>query len=514
MKSANLEAWLRRPSLIQELDRELASRRLRNFAEQAWPILEPSTRFIPGWHLDAISEHLQAVTAGQIRNLLINIPPRHMKSLSVAVFWPAWEWTRNPESRWVFMSYAGKLSLRDSVKCRRLIQSRWYQENWGDKFQLTGDQNAKERFENNQTGYRLASSVGGLGTGEGGNRIVCDDPHSVSEAESDISRQGVLDWWDQTMSSRLDNPKTDTKVIVMQRVHEADLSGHVLAQGGYEHLCLPAEYEGSKRSTSIGWRDPRLKSGELLWPDRFGLSEVEALKRSMGSYAAAGQLQQRPAPAEGGILKRHWWRYWQPLGMKLPPVMVRFPDGELRGIAPVTLPEGLEEIQSWDCAFKDLRTSDYVAGGVWGRRIADKFLLTQVRERMDCPATVKAVRDLSRDWPGTKAKLVEDKANGPAVIQMLQHEVAGLIAVNPEGGKEARAQAVSPEIESGNVYLPHPHVAPWVTAFIEECAAFPNGAHDDQVDQMTQALVWFGARPSFVLPKMGNLTRESPTAVQ
>ncbi|MBI3696539.1 MAG: hypothetical protein HY238_17075 [Acidobacteria bacterium] len=309
--SSSFKALLARPSLPAEIAQELAKRRLLEFVLQAWPVIEPATDFIPGWHLDAICDHLEAVSNGHLRNLLINIPPRHMKSLAVAVFWPAWEWIRWPERRWLFSSYALSLSIRDSVKCRRLIQSAWYRSRWGDRFQLTGDQNAKERFENNKTGYRLATSVGGAATGEGGDRVIVDDPHNVKEAESDTVRQGVIDWWDQVMSTRLNDPKTGAKVIIMQRIHEGDLSGHVLEQGGYEHLCLPAEYEGNKCSTSIGWSDPRQEHGELLWSARFGRQEIEELQHSMGSYAAAGQLQQRPAPAEGGILKRHWWKFYR-----------------------------------------------------------------------------------------------------------------------------------------------------------------------------------------------------------
>jgi len=293
----------------------------------------------------------------------------------------------------------------------------------------------------------------------------------VQEAESDAIRKATLDWFDVVMSTRVNDPKTSAKVVVMQRCHEQDLSGHLIEQGGWERLCLPAECEGSPCVTSIGWSDPRTEHGELLWPERFGPPEIESLKRSMGSYAAAGQLQQRPSPAEGGILKRHWWKFYREA---------------LRNFS--------EVIQSWDCAFKDTGTSDFVVGQVWGRINADKYLLDQVRGRMDCPATIQAVKRLSEKLPQAHAKLVEDKANGPAVIATLKHEVAGLIAVNPEGGKEVRANAVSPQIEAGNVYLPDPSVAPWVTGFIEECAAFPNGAYDDQVDAMSQALVRLGAR--------------------
>ena len=180
--------------------------------------------------------------------MLINVPPRHMKSLLVSVLWPAWEWIQHPERRWLFSSYAASLSIRDSMKCRTLIESPWYQSFWGDRFALSSDQNTKTRFDNNRSGYRIATSVGGAATGEGGDRIVCDDPHNVQEAESDSIRKTTTDWFDVVMSTRVNDPRTAAKVVVMQRCHQRDLSGHLLAQGGWDHLCLPAEYEGPTRS--------------------------------------------------------------------------------------------------------------------------------------------------------------------------------------------------------------------------------------------------------------------------
>jgi len=497
MKNSNNYArLLKRPSLLDEIDRELAGRSFGRFVQLAWHVVEPSTPFVAGWHIAAIVKHLEAVSSGDIRNLLINVPPRHMKSLLVSVFWPAWEWIRWPERRWLYSSYGAQLSIRDSIKCRRLIESGWYQERWGDRYALTSDQNTKGRFDNNRSGYRLSTSVGGAATGEGGDRIVCDDPHNVQEAESDSVRKGTLDWWDVVMSTRMNDPKRAAKVIVMQRCHQQDLSGHVLEQGGWEHLCLPAEFEAVSRTTSIGWSDPRTEPGELLWPERFGPKEIADLKVSMGSYAAAGQLQQRPSPSGGGIIKRHWFRYWQLPGANLPPVMVKWPDGTLAAVRAVDLPRNMpEQVQSWDCAFKDQETSDYVVGQAWGRLGSLYFLGDQIRGRMNFPATMNAVRDLSARFPGTLAKLIEDKANGSAVIQMLCVEIPGILPVNPEGGKIARAAAVSPLVEAGNVYLPHPLYAPWVNDFIEECAAFPNGAHDDQVDAMTQALLRWNMVP-------------------
>lgn len=459
-------ALMERLPRMGQIQAEKARRSLRAFFRAAWGVVEPATPYVPGWHLDAIADHLEAVSRGEIRSLLINMPPRHMKSLAVSVFWPCWEWLNWPERRWLFASYAQSLSIRDSLKCRRLIMSPWYQSNYAHIFQLVADQNQKSRFENDRSGYRLATSVDASATGEGGDRIVVDDPHNVRDAASALVRESTLVWWDEAMTTRLNNPQTGARIIVMQRVHEQDLSGHLLAQGGWEHLCLPAEYEGEKHFTSIGWSDPREATGELLWPERFDRRTLDDLKRSLGSYGTAGQLQQRPAPAAGGILKRDWWKYY------------------------TVIPEQFDMVmQSWDLTFKDAETSDYVVGQVWGAVGPDRYLLDQVRARLDFPATIAAVRGLSARWPGAIAKIVEDKANGPAVIATLQREIVGMIPVNPQGSKEARAHSVAPMIEAGNVYLPDPTLTPWVDEFIHECASFPFGAHDDQVDAMTQALI-------------------------
>lgn len=468
---------------------EMARRRLHEFVVQAWHVLEPDTPFVDGFHVHAICNHLQAVTEGRIRNLIINVPPGHAKSLFTAVFWPAWVWIDTPEVRWLFSSYREPLVTRDSVKCRRLIESGWYQKRWGDRYQLTGDQNQKSRFENTRTGYRVVVPMS-AGTGERGDYVVVDDPHSVDQAESDAERRSAIEWWNGSMATRLNDFATGHKVVIQQRLHEMDLTGDLLSRGGYELLRLPAEFEPELRcSTSIGWTDPRKEAGELLWPEKITQTNLQELKASLGSYRYAGQYQQRPAPSEGGIFKRGWWRFWRPAHMDLPPVQVRTSDGELLTTHAVPVPAEFDTmIQSWDMSFKDLANSDYVVGQVWGALKADRFLLDQRRARMDMPATKEAVKTLTLQWPKAAAKLVEDKANGPAVIQELQHDISGLIEVNPEGGKIARANAVAPQIESGNVYLPHPAIAPWVEALIEEAAAFPNGRHDDQIDAMTQGL--------------------------
>jgi predicted phage terminase large subunit-like protein len=225
----------------------------------------------------------------------------------------------------------------------------------------------------------------------------------------------------------------------------------------------------------------------LLWPQRINEAALNTLKATLGGYRYAGQFQQRPTPADGGMLKPHWWRYWQPRGANLPPVLVRLPDGGSELRSAVELPSHLDHlIQSWDMAFKDTQNSDFVVGQIQAAQGADRYLLDQVRDRLDLPATLLAVRRLSGQWPNAHLKLVEDKANGPAVVQSLRHEIGGLVEVNPEGGKISRAAAASPQLESGNWYLPHPLLKQWVDGFIAECAAFPTGANDDQVDAWSQ----------------------------
>lgn len=487
---ASLCRGVKRPMVSRfQLKTEKARRRLHEFVGQAWHVLEPQTAFVDGIHVRAICEHLQAAAEGRIRNLIINVPPGHAKSLLTAVFWPAWVWIDHPEARWLFSSYREPLATRDSVKCRRLIESDWYQQHWGNRYQLNGDQNQKTRFENTATGYRVVVPMS-AGTGERGDYVVVDDPHSVDQAESDMERPTAVEWWNGSMSTRLNDFASGHKVVIQQRLHEADLTGDLLQKGGYELLCLPAEFEPERRcTTSIGWSDPRKKLGELLWREKISEADLEGLKTTLGSYRYAGQYQQRPSPADGGMFKRHWFRYWRPAHLELPPVQVRTSDGETMSIQAVPVPAQFDTmIQSWDMAFKDRENSDYVVGQVWGSVKADRFLLDQRRARMDMTRTKEAVKQLSALWPKASAKLIEDKANGPAVIQELRHDVAGLIEVNPEGGKIARAHAVSPQAESGNVYLPHPAIAAWEEAFLYEVTAFPNGRNNDQVDAMTQAL--------------------------
>lgn len=517
--------------------------------EGAWRWVDPSP-FIGGWHLEAIAEHLEAVIQhvlghdGGISRLLINVPPRTGKSTTTSVGWPSWTWIDNPQIRFLFTSYAERLAVRDARKSRQLINSRWYQERFGSSFALLGDQNEKSRYENDKGGYRLSSSFGGSATGEGGDIIVADDPHKAEDAQnSDDLREDVIEEWQTTYSSRLNDPETGAFVVIMQRLHEKDLAGHLIAEGGYEHLCLPMEWH---RKHPFVWPDdPRTKEGELLQPDRFSAETVKNLRKDMTERVAAGQLDQLPSPVDGDIFKRaDLEQFWTPgkpvpcvscetlgwficpackgsgtvkqveqstrLRKELPPERAeeRVPCNCLDGkrVCPACWGAGdtgfypkLDEIAlSWDMAFKDTKTSSYVVGAVWGRKGASKYLLDLVRDRMDFPRTLAAFKAQVARWPQAAVKLVEDKANGPAIISTLKSEIDGIIPVPVEGSKVARANAISPQFEAHNVYVPHPSIAPWIDAWIEEHVKFPFGSNDDQVDTTTQMLNRFKTKAGSV----------------
>jgi len=452
-------------------------RSLHEFVKAAWKYIDPA-EFVDNWHIETICEHLEAVTFGRSRRLIINIPPRHMKSLLVSVAWPAWVWTLEsvggmpligPGVGFLSTSYAHSLSVRDNVKCRRLIDSPWYRALWGDRFALTSDQNTKIRFENNRGGYRIASSVDGTATGEGGSVVMFDDPLSAKEANSITARVAVNDWWDNTMSTRLNDPKTGAYVGVMQRLHEDDLVGHILAKGEpWTVLCLPARYEEDHPHVYAG--DPRKVRGELLWPARVGETELRSLEASLGSYGTAGQLQQRPAPAGGGIFKSTWWRYYRP----------------------EALPKPRRIVQSWDTGFKAKTDNDPSVCTTWAECDDGYYLIDVWRERVEFPELKRQVVALAaKEFGGRTADaiLVEDKASGQSLIQEIRRDTRlAIIPIPVDTDKIARAHAVTPVIESGRTFLPEG--AMWLADFTGETSQFPASAHDDQVDSMTQALAY------------------------
>lgn len=480
------------PSTVRiEIEKELCARSLKHYCRKVWEQVNPEP-FQDNWHIGAVCEHLQAVSDGQIEKLIINIPPRHGKSNLCSVMWPTWEWGPRQlnKSRFLCLSYSSSNVARDAVFSRTLITSRWYQERWGNDVRFPPDQNEKMRYHNTAGGFRFSSTVGGSTTGEGGNRIIVDDPHNTDE--SDAERSEVIRWWQQVMQSRVNNPKDARWVIIMQRVHHNDLISWIKATDGesWEWLVLPAEFEPGTRCRTKFFFDPRTEPGEVLWKDRWGKKELDRFKRVMGQRVYDAQYQQRPSALEGNLFKRHWWKFY-----------AETPSEKSKQCDYI--------FQSWDCAFKKLEDSDFVVGQVWGVKGADRFLLDQTRDRLSFTETCTAIESLTAKWPAAKRKLVEDKANGTAVIDALKKKVSGLIPVNPTDSKLARASAVSPEIESGNVHLPPIATHAWSDGFIEECAAFPNGAHDDQVDAMSQALTYAANHQAEIQIVLGGVSKQS-----
>ncbi|KIL72702.1 phage terminase large subunit [Bacillus badius] len=411
-------------------------------------------------HTEFICEHLEPVANGEQRFIMIEMPPRHGKSMTVTESFPSYFISKNPEKRVIAASYSDSLARKFGRLNRQKVEEygralfdveissvNAAQNNWG----IQG-----------KRGGMIATGIGGSITGEGADLLLIDDPFkNAEEANSNTIREKVWAEWESTLSTRLH--KGGSVVVIMTRWHEDDIIGRLLERSPYtwQRLRLPAIAEDE--DDALG-----REVGEPLCPE-LGFDEewAENKKIEVGSRTWAALFQQRPSPAGGNIFNRHWWKFYMP--EDLPRIWDK-------------------QAQSWDCTFKDSKTSDFVVGQVWGKKQANFYLLDQDRNRMNLPETLKAIRHMSEKWPDAKAKYVEDKANGPAVIQMLQDEISGLIAVNPEGGKEVRANAVSPLVEAGNVYLPHPSIAPWVNDFIEEATAFPNGKHDDMVDAATQAL--------------------------
>lgn len=480
---------------LESIRAEKANRHLNAFIKEAWHVIEPENPYVSNWHIDYICEALEALATGQIKDLLINVPPRHTKSMVSTVMFQPWVWTKWPHLRWIYSSYSATLSLKHSGYAKKVMQSRWYQRHFGDKYQITSE--AIKEIENNVMGYRLTTSVGGMATGRGGDIIVVDDPHNVREAHSEIKREGVLIWWDQVMSTRAEgDPRNLRRMIIMQRVHDRDLSGHVLEQGGWTHLCLPMEFVKKSRCVvpDLGLKDPREEDGELLNPKRFDLEWVDKqkganlsgrnpkLNRKMDSWAYAGQFQQDPVPLEGGMAKRAWF------------------EAAFYKDDPMEIYEKSHKIYtSWDMSFKDEEEASgndtsYVVGTVWGQIGLYLYLIHMFRAQIGFNETLKAFVKVHQDFPKAQEKLVEDRANGTAIMATMRKKVAGIIPVDTKNEpKTARYGSVLWLIEAGNVKLPDPELYPWAEVALDELCRFPKASRDDIVDSVTHALIRYAA---------------------
>lgn len=439
------------PYSEQDVDAALA----RSALDEWFLRLNPT--FVVAPHHAQIINALERVERGECKRLMVSVPPRHGKSELVSIAFPGWFIGRNPDKRVILASYGASLAHKLSRQARNQFSL-----HGTSVFGLGLADDSASVSDWDIAGHRgglSALGVDGSATGKGMDLGIIDDPFKdMAEADSEVIRENVMTWYRSVFRTRL-HPG-GSMVIVQTRWHPEDLAGQLLkeaAQSGEQWEVLNLQMVDDA-------------TGEPLWPGRYAPEEIESIRTDVGSRVWEALYQGRPVAQEGGLFKRAWWRRYS------------------------TPPKGFlfeQLIQSWDLAFKDTKNSDFVVGQLWGRTRSDVhnagyYLLDQVRGRMDFPATCAAIASMSLKWPGALVKLIEDKANGPAVITALRGTIDGIVAVNPEGGKESRASAVSPLVESGQVYLPN---TAWADALIDECSSFPRGAHDDQVDALSQALL-------------------------
>lgn len=458
---------------FNEVKADLLRHNLSEFIQWGWPLIDPAP-YEHNWHIDRIAEYLEAVTAGEIRLLLINVPPGHMKSMCCSVFWPTWMWTRKPSVRFLGTSYSEDLALRDADRARELIRHKKYQQLFGNMFQLRAGQNTKGRYENSEKGYRFSSSVDGI-MGEGGEYILYDDPHNVQKAESPDVREKTVDLINLSLHTRV-RSKSGGIVVIMQRLHESDYAGSMLQNlSDVVHLCLPARYETDHphpcRSISLPsgrvlGGDERAREGELLFPGLFPDWRLKKLEEVMGSYGAAGQLQQRPAPRKGGLFARDWWEF----------------------IDAAEVPNTGKVVRGWDLAGSEKVTAKYTAG-VRMRLTGGKIFIENVIRFRGTPLVVELTIQKVSEADGHEVAIDLPQDPGQAGKSQKGYLVGKLIGYDvhasiESGDKETRAKGLSAQAEAGNVFLVRGH---WNKAFMDEAALFPRSTFTDQIDAGSRA---------------------------
>lgn len=483
---------------------EKAEKSFYEFVRQSWHVIKGDD-FYDGWHIGAMCEHAEALFRREILRLIINVPPRTTKSTVLSIMLPAWIWIHKPEEQFLYASHSRDLAHEHSILSRQLITSEWYQARWGYKFRLIDDQNTKGKFGNTRSGYRATTSVNSKISGTNASFLVGDDMNDRDIITSKASRDRANSWDSTGFLRRKNDPKTSVVLKVQQRLHQDDNTGYTLANdidGEYVKLILPMEFEVSRKCSTIIlpstngniWTDPREKEGDLLWPERIGPKELAREKIELiSAYNIAGQFQQRPAPAEGGIIKKDWFQWWK------------------QDIYPTFT----EVIQSWDTAFTDNKKGSYSACTTWGifhdsHRVPNLMLIGMWRDHVLYPDLRKIAQKLARDYryKGRSDEfienhsfkpdlvLVEAKASGQSLIPDLRQAGISAVGFNPSkyGDKDGRVQIASNHIECGRVWLPtlgptYTQLKPFADTFLEECAVFPNGSSRDIVDSMTQVLI-------------------------
>lgn len=462
-----------RQRLLWEAQAELCKRSLKTFVVTFWPVIEPAP-FQDGWYIDAICEHLEAVANGQIRQLLINLPPRHSKSL-LAVFFSAWQWAKNPTVRFLCASYALQLSIRDNVKARRIIESDSFRGMFCHGWKITTDQNRKEKFENSRGGYRLACSLEGSTLGEGADCQLIDDPNNIQEMGSNSYRQKVIDWYVGIMTTRLNDPTTGTRVMIQQRCHEEDLTGYLLANHPeqWTRLVLPYEYNSRKTlTTSIGWSDPRTKEGQLL-SQRIPESEIPFYRRQLGTYQYSAQYLQEPIPADGTVFKLEWMK-------KFPPGPDYLLDNRKFSA------DSCRRFASVDLAISTKTTADFTVIGVFDvTPDKDLILVHMLRQRLDGTKLLPAIKAIHAHYQPAYF-VVEDVAFQRLFITQCRKEGLPIRAFRPEADKLSRSLPLQIRMEAGQVWFPSQQ---WVGDIERELLGFPSAPRDDIVDMFSQAAI-------------------------
>lgn len=486
-------------TLPDDMQRALAAASARSsfleFTRQAWQYVpQVEAQFIDNWHMDAMCAHGEAVARGEIEALNINIPPGYSKSVIWSVLLPAWIWTWWPRAQFMCASYAKDLAVRDSGRCRQVIESEWYQKTFARPagWRLRRDLNRKDWFANTAGGERFSTGIGGVG--RRAHVIIIDDALSVEDSSSETKRADVIRWLSQTISQRFIAGQAKRLINVQQRLHEQDPSGWMIKDGA-QNLCLPTEFVPKRRARTfhvvnglrkLFWQDPRSTPGELLFPALYPRARVDEAKRRLTPAGFAAQEQQDPQPPGGHLFKIENWRYWKHDGD--PDVQER-PDDAYKGPA-VVLPARFDRsMLSVDATFKKTTDGSYVAIQIWARNAGRFFCLARIKRRMGFGETKREIRKLLLTEFGRlcRRKVVEDKANGSAIVDDLKDEFPGFEAVDPRGGKEARANAAEPYQSAGSCYLPDG--APWLGDFTHVLGAFPKGDEDDDVDAFTQAII-------------------------
>ena len=438
------------------------------FLHRSFAVLHPTTPFQHNWHLDLLADRLEGVRKGHIRRLIVNVPPRSLKSICCSVAFVAWLLGKDASRQIICASYGQDLADKHARDTRQIMASPWYQRVFSTR--LAGDRVPTADFHTTLQGGRMATSVGGVLTGRGGDVIIVDDPTKPDEALSESQREAANEWFSHTLYSRLNDKRTGAIVIVMQRLHLEDLVGHVMAQEPWEVISLPAiapEDEGWSYRTLSGAKRHTRRAGEALMPEREPLEVLQKIRATMGEYTFSAQYLQSPVPLGGAMVKESWLRY----------------------VDAAAWPKQFSTvIQSWDTANKATELSDYSVCTTWGIQGQNIYLLHVHRRRLEYPDLKRGVVDLARSFL-PNIILIEDKASGTQLIQELKREgLYQIRGVKVDGDKVMRMHAQTAAIENGFVHLPA--TGPWLRDYVSELIRFPRAKFDDQVDSTAQALAW------------------------